>query len=391
MAAQDVTLYDSRAFATAKPSQMIQVDPNDQLSDGIGASYGVVGYKGKVWSLRYRGERHTFVRPDDGTPTNYIDVVILRQARHKSKSFYAKYDPTSSDGERPICSSMNGVVPDIDVQQQQAVTCALCPRNAWKVDPTGRKGRECTDYKRLAVLVLPTMTSVATGGNPVMEPVFLRVPPASLNNLALLGEQMTKQGWAYPQYVTRISFDPQEAHPKMIFRAVQGLTDAEAPVIEALRQSPICDRIVSGDFDGGTSGTLQPLAPAGAAPTGITAPTAAQPAAQPAPQQAVQQEPVMTIIPPQQPAQPPAAGTGSPPPLINITGLAPDRTGPAPDTVQARVATPQEGAQVGQQQNGVLTTAFPTQQTAADIGEPEESDADLDQRIGAALSGLIKS
>ena len=36
---------------------------SESLADGIGQSYGIIGYKGKVWTLRYRGEiaaRHTY-------------------------------------------------------------------------------------------------------------------------------------------------------------------------------------------------------------------------------------------------------------------------------------------------------------------------------------------
>src|SRR4029077_9322535 len=137
------------------PEEFAGLNPQeDNLAAGIGQSYAVIGYKGKVWTLRYRGDRHTFIRKDDGSPSNHIDVVILGQAEQKSKSYYGKYDPNIS-GERPICASIDGLLPDPDVTQKQSETCALCPRNVWKTDPqTGRKGRECTDYKRLAVVVM---------------------------------------------------------------------------------------------------------------------------------------------------------------------------------------------------------------------------------------------
>jgi hypothetical protein len=220
----------------------------DNLTSGIGQSYGVINYKGKVWSLRYRGERKTFIRADDGTPANYLDVIILGQAPSKSKSFYAKYDPNSGDsGERPICSSIDGVLPDDDVTTEQSPTCALCPRNVWKTDATtGRRGRECQDYKRLAVLVLPTQTKLILG-SALMEPVFLRVPAASLNSLAILGETMSKQGYHYASYITRITFDPQKSWPEMQFRPVQELTNAEAPVILELMGNMLVERITVGD------------------------------------------------------------------------------------------------------------------------------------------------
>ena len=84
------TAKPAAAFAAALNS----ADP-ESLADGIGSSYGIIGYKGKVWSLRYRGEKHTFTRPDDNSPIGHIDVIILRQARVKSKSYYGKYDPSA--------------------------------------------------------------------------------------------------------------------------------------------------------------------------------------------------------------------------------------------------------------------------------------------------------
>lgn len=57
---------------------------NDQNIHWLGQAFGIIGYKGKVWSLRYRGEEYTFIQPDDGAPVGYLDVVIVRQSQdHK--------------------------------------------------------------------------------------------------------------------------------------------------------------------------------------------------------------------------------------------------------------------------------------------------------------------
>lgn len=238
-------LIDVNAFG-AGPAAIFQGQPKESLAAGIGQSYGILRYKGKTWSLFYRGERKNLIRPDDGTPATYIDVIITGAADHKSKSYYPSYDP-NSDGEQPLCASMDGLVPDVGVKQQQAQTCALCPRNEWKMMANGKKGRDCSDYKRLAVMLMPNVTQ-ALLGTPLMEPVFLRVPPASLQNLAMLGEQMEARGYEFYTYITRITFDPNEAHPKMIFRGIKPLTEEEGKVVLALRKDPQCDRIVNGEM-----------------------------------------------------------------------------------------------------------------------------------------------
>lgn len=228
---------------------------DDSLAKGIGQSYGVIGYKGKTWSLRYRGEKKNIIRPDDGTPSGHIDVIILSSAGQKSKSFYKQYDQGTSDGDRPICSSIDGLVPDQDAQQKQSNACAVCPRNVWKQDASGRRGRECTDYKRLAVLLMPYHTKPIMSGAPLIEPVFLRVPPDSLNSLAIMGETMGNQGFHYSSYITRITFDVQKAHPCMVFTPLQGLTEKEAPTILTLRDDPTTARIIGGDQQNALSGT----------------------------------------------------------------------------------------------------------------------------------------
>lgn len=371
----------------------------ESLADGIGQSYGVVHYKGKVWSLNYRGERKNFVRPDDGTPSTYIDVIILRQARQKSKSFYQQYDQNQSEGQRPLCSSLDGVAPDPDSMQKQAPACALCPRNEWKTNPvTGRKGRECSDYKRLAVLLLPTQTQ-AMFGTPLLEPVFLRVPAGSLNDLAIMGETMQKQGWHYASFITRVSFDPNEAHPKMIFRPLQALTDAEAPVVLPLREDTIAKRITGEDTTANISNGAPAIAPPAQQPVVTTGFVASVPPAQhpvvngqvqplavaPLPQQTAPvyvqpaPQPVQQV---QQPAPQPAPQPAAPMQPVNtgFAGLAPQ-----PAVMDGKVIdmipVQQPLAQQAQVNGGA------PQQTVADVGQPEEADAALDARI----AGLLKT
>ena len=347
----------------------------DNLSDGIGQSYGVVGYKGKVWSLRHRGQRHNVIRPDDGTPSAYLDVIILGQAKTKSKSFYnKKFDPSTSDGDRPICSSMDGINADADVADRQGMNgdgiCALCPRNVWKTDPaTGRKGRECTDYKRLAVLILPTQTKPILG-EPLMEPVFLRVPPDSLNALGIMGDTMTAQGFHYASYITRITFDPDKAHPCMVFSPLQGLSNAEAPVILDLMRDPAVGRITGGDAALAGTRTVVSL-PTSSAATGLTAPTGT----------VVEHSPAAAGNP-----TPPTPGTG-----LSALDVAPPATPSTPTSTSATATTHAGLVDTG---FGGATNATPSAAaevvqpsgTGSDAGEPEESDAAMDARIAALIS-----
>lgn len=330
----------------------------DNLSDGIGQGYGVIGYKGKVWSLRYRGERKTILRPDDGTPSGYIDIVVLGNAKTKSKSYYKDF--VDGDTSPPVCASMDGITPDRGVADQQAEHCALCPRNVWKNMPNGKKGRECTDYKRLAVLIMPNQTKPILNGTPLLEPVFLRVPPDSLQSLAAMGDAMTSQGHHYSSYVTRITFDPNKAHPCMVFSPLQKLTAQEAPVILDLRKDALVTRIVLGDSNPNLAQVAhQPqvqLAPAGTVDTGLS------------------------------------SGTGTTPTVRNLAMVIDNSPGlGAAPPVTAAVPSPRQPA-LELMANGVFGTAIdapsltPSLVTAADIGDPEESDKDLDAEIAKLVA-----
>lgn len=333
----------SKAFAVLNPA-------DDNLSEGIGQSYPVIGYKGKVWSFRWRGERKNFIRPDDGSPLTYIDVIILGQAKQKSKSFYKAYDPNQSEGDRPLCSSIDGVTPDPDVVQKQADACALCPRNVVRTNPqTGRKGRDCTDYKRLAVLVLPGLTK-SIYGEPVMEPAFLRVPPASLNSLAIMGDTMSGQGFHYSSFITRISFDANEAHPKMIFRPLQGLSDQEAPVILQLRQDMQVERIVGGGY---TERGVQSVPP----------------------------QPGTTLVPPAAKPATVLEGTVLPP---SDTGLGP--TSNAQHVTNGGAHLQVEGLPTGLASIGDTFSVNGTATPVGDVGAAEATDAELDAQIAAMIA-----
>mgnify|MGYP000700411227 CR=1 FL=1 len=77
---------------------------------------------------------------------------------------------------------------------------------------------------------LDNITNEIMGG-----PMLLRVPAASLRDLASYGEKMQALGYPYYAIGTRIAFDPNEAFPKFVFSAIRPLSDAEADVVLATR------------------------------------------------------------------------------------------------------------------------------------------------------------
>ncbi len=245
-------------FANEKPLAAFAGDSGMDLGAGVTNSYPVLGYRGKVWSLRHSGTSSMFLRPDDGTPAPFIDVVILRAPETKSKSYYDGY-VEGETGKRPICASIDGVRPDNDVVEKQAEVCALCPRNQWYTNDKGKKTQDCSDFKRLAVLLLqvipgsnpPQFRPYEENGEALVEPTFLRVPGGSLRDLKAFGDDKPAQ-WRNPMsYITRISFAVNESYPKFVYKAVAPVRDPElAKLILALHDDPVAKRITGEEMVG---------------------------------------------------------------------------------------------------------------------------------------------
>lgn len=223
--------------------------PVERLGEGVTSGYGIIGYKGKVWSNRYGGEDEIIMRPDKDGPANSIPVVIVKAARVVSRTFYEGGYVEGSTAP-PDCMSSNGITPASNSPKPQAASCAVCPRNQTHIMSNGKPGRECSNGKRLAVVPAEDLRNEAYGG-----PMLLRTPGGSLTNLKMFGEMMSGYGFPYYwTYVTKIGFDAAAPHPKFIFEPVRPLTPAELDIVDELRGNPNTDRIVDEVSEGQNAG-----------------------------------------------------------------------------------------------------------------------------------------
>jgi hypothetical protein len=226
-------------FGSLAPTFNVQ-EGGDDLSAGIASGFAVMSYRGGKWHIKHRGEEHLLKRAD-GDPMASIELVIVRSATHIAKIFY-KDGYKEGSKEAPDCSSNNGVTPEANCKNKQATTCASCPQNAWgsRITPAGKPGKACSDSKRIVVVPLNDIANEMFGGA-----MLLRVPAASLNELASYGTRMKSLGFPYYAIGTRISFDPAANYPKFVFKEIRALTADEANQIMALRNDPRTLRILS--------------------------------------------------------------------------------------------------------------------------------------------------
>lgn len=214
---------------------------NDELGAGVASSYGIVGYKGKVWSIRFGGESKALMREDGDGPKNSIEVVLVKASAAVSKIFY-KSGYVEGSNAAPDCWSADGIKPDASVQTKCSATCAACPMNAWgsRVTDAGKNGKACADSRRVAVVPAEDMDNELFGG-----PMLLRIPAASLKDLKGYGDLLSSYQFPYYGAVTRVAFDPNEAYPKFVFTAVRPLNDQEAAKVLKLREDKRTSTVLS--------------------------------------------------------------------------------------------------------------------------------------------------
>jgi hypothetical protein len=251
---------------------------NDELGAGVASSYGVMGYKGKVWSTRFGGVDTPLMRDDGDGARGSIEVVIVKAAAPISKIFY-KGGYVDGSTAAPDCWSASGVTPDSSVQSKVHSTCADCPMNAWgsRVTDAGKPGKACADSRRIAVVPVADIDNELFGG-----PMLLRVPAASLKDLKAYGDLLNSYQYPYFACATRISFDPAQAFPKFVFSAMRPLTDDEARKVLALRDDKRVATVLNEATDQRVAAPAQAQAAVPASP--FEQPAAAAPAAKaPAP------------------------------------------------------------------------------------------------------------
>jgi hypothetical protein len=221
--------YLSKVLATVTST-------NTDLTQNVGAGFPVLSIKGKVFTLVKSQERTVICRPDDPEEAAVsLEVVLLKANPHLSKVWYAK---EFEDGEmgKPDCFSDDGTLPDASATSPQCKTCAACPKNVFGSARNG-KGKACQDARRVAI----------AGAGQINEPMLLRVPPASLKPLSEYGKTLNHRGVPYNAVVTELRFEREEATPKLKFKAVRFLTEAEYTQVMEVMDDVALDDILACD------------------------------------------------------------------------------------------------------------------------------------------------
>lgn len=225
------------------PAYLKKVDVaalNADLTSHAGAGFPQISIKGKVFTEVRDGERKIIPNPKDPeSPATYIEVVLIKVNKHKSKVWYASGFQEGQESKKPDCYSKDGVTPAGDVDKPQAKSCSACKFNEFgsRLSETGRKGKACADSVRVAI-AKPDLLN---------DPYLLRVPAASMRGLGEFGQVLAKRGVGYQMVVTRIAFDQAEATPKLTFKPVGFLDEAAFNKVQEMVDSDIVKNILASE------------------------------------------------------------------------------------------------------------------------------------------------
>lgn len=168
-----------------------------------------------------------FTMPDGRTNAGPMKAVILDH-RNFNRLFAAAYNPQTPTP--PKCFALNKeltLAPHPDAPEPQAASCAECALNQWGSAPTGR-GKACRNNVRLAIA---PVDAKATD-----EPYIISVAPTGIKHWASFARNLEVNGRLPIQVAAELSFDPNQAYPLVLIKAVEPLADDKLAIMWALRE-----------------------------------------------------------------------------------------------------------------------------------------------------------
>lgn len=202
------------------------------LPEGVGSSYKFISVAGGKFSVVEGDKRMVLPQP--------LKCVILAIAKTVSKSYFQGSYVPGKDAA-PACCSADGIKPDAEVTDQQAVLCAKCSQNVF-----GSKGngKACTDKVRTVVMLFNDSVTNPSG-------VYrLDIPPDSFKNLDLFVREVQRYLGAnqYCAVEAAISFDPAVATSRLLLQVTRVLGAAEIQFVAQARSTPIVSDMINMRF-----------------------------------------------------------------------------------------------------------------------------------------------
>jgi len=221
----DLTLFNKDKL----PAYLKQIQMDDTSKSLLGAGGAPrISIKGSVFRKIVNGEE--VMKNEDRA----MNVIILRTATADYRTYYAG---TYKEGDKkgPSCWSSDGVKPDAVIKNPQSSNCAECPQN---IQGSGQGDSRACRFSR--------WTAVALENDLDGDVLQLVLPAQSIFGKGEKGKLPLKQyakflaGHNLPitAVVTEMRFDTDSATPKLTFKPVRPLEEAEYIKCRELSDSP---------------------------------------------------------------------------------------------------------------------------------------------------------
>ena len=252
----EMTLFSKGGNTLPAHLKNLQLDATTKaLMGGSGNGGGKrISIRGNVFRMMVDGKE--IAQNEDRA----MNIIIAAANANVSRTFYAG---TYQEGQAmaPTCWSNDGVTPDIKAEQPQASKCASCSQN---IKGSGQgDSRACRFSQRLAVLL----------ENDIRGDVYQLTLPAQSIFGATENGKMPLQSYAkflgshglpVTAVVTEMRFDTASATPRLTFKAVRPLDEAELTMTQEKGQSAeakVAIASTAAQADGVTKPTAQIAAP----------------------------------------------------------------------------------------------------------------------------------
>lgn len=221
----DLTLFQNSALASSDLFKSL-METNKQLMGG-GGGLPRISIRGGRFREIVGGEQ---VNVNSSGSMN----IVIANAGPISRTYYAgTYDPEKTAPPTCWSADTNAPAPDVPAEQRQAARCADCKMN---IRGSGQgESRACRFSQRLAVVLEGQLNKVYQ----------LQLPATSVFGEAKDGKMPMQ---AYAKYLhahnapaiavlTQMYFDENAETPKLFFKAVRPLTEAELHEVVAIKDS----------------------------------------------------------------------------------------------------------------------------------------------------------
>lgn len=171
----------------------------------------------------------------DKTPVagNVLDCITIASARENAY-YDKKFDVNNPTPPRcyaiqPITpgSDEDEMVPHPDIKDPIHDNCMHCPKNQWKSDPEGGKGKACKNLRRIALL--PADAAQSAEAAKAAEVLYLKLPVLSVKNWSKYVNDVHNETRRPPfAVVTKVSTTPDaKAQFKVTFALGYKINDPE--------------------------------------------------------------------------------------------------------------------------------------------------------------------